>query len=129
MVIWLYREVAQQQVRLQFLSQKFNVKCDSDLYGKFKKILRSPHVDHSENIISGLIRDTLYLRDYDHPYFTFQECNDILQFMCCQRVPKFTRHALCLIFFLYIYVALYKLYVLFCVCLFVLLQSLFYLYQ
>ena len=54
--------------------------------------------------------------------FTCQECNDILQFMCCQLVPKFTRHVLCLIFFLYIYVALYKLYVLFCVCLFVLLQ-------
>ena len=69
---------------LQFLSQKFNVKCDSDLYGKFKKILRCPLVDHSENIISGLIRDTLYLRDYDHPYFTYQECNNILQFMCCQ---------------------------------------------
>ena len=69
---------------LQFLSQKFNVKCDSDLYGKFKKILRCPLVDHSENIISGLICDTLYLRDYDHPYFTYQECNDILQFMCCQ---------------------------------------------
>ena len=55
---------------LQFLSQKFNVKCDSDFYGKFKKILRWPLADHSKNIISGLIRDTLYLRNYDHPYFT-----------------------------------------------------------
>ena len=101
-----------------FLSQKFNVKCESDFYGKFKKSLRCPVVDHkNQNIISGLICDTLYLRDYDHPYFTYQECNDLLQFMCCQRVPKLTLHVLCLLF-LYIYVALYKLYVLFSVCFF-----------
>ena len=63
---------------LQFLSQKFNVKCDSNLYGKFQKILRCLLVDHSENIISGLFCDTLYLRDYEHPYFTYQKFNDIL---------------------------------------------------
>ena len=40
-------------------------------------------MDPSENIVSGLIRDTLYMRDYDHPYFTYHECND-LQFVCCQ---------------------------------------------
>ena len=69
---------------LQFLSQKFNVKCDSDFYGKVKKILRCPLVDHSENITSGLIHDTLCLREYDHPYFTSQECNNLLQFIYCQ---------------------------------------------
>ena len=65
---------------LQFLSEKF----DSDFSGKFKKILRCSLVDDSENINSGLIHDTLYLRDYDHPYFTYQKCNDLLQFMCSQ---------------------------------------------
>ena len=69
---------------LQFLSQKFNVKCDFDIYDNFRKILRCPLEDHSENIISGLIRDPLYLTDYEHPYFTYQECNDILQFLCRQ---------------------------------------------
>ena len=31
---------------LQFLSKKFNVKCDLDFYGKFKKIVRCSLVDH-----------------------------------------------------------------------------------
>ena len=49
------------------------LQTESDFYGKFKKILRCPLVDHSEISNSGRIRDTLYLRDYDHPYFTYQE--------------------------------------------------------
>ena len=69
---------------LKFLSQKFNVKCDTDLYFELRKFLRCPLLDSSENITSGLICDTLHLRDYGLTHFTQLECNDILQFICCQ---------------------------------------------
>ena len=38
------------------------------------------------------------MRDYDHPYFTYQECDDILQFMCClsgfqsAQIAKYSEH-------------------------------------
>ena len=69
---------------LHFISNKFNVNCGPDFFSQLKKVIRCPLVDHNENVTASLVCDTLCLRDYGDPYFTYQECNDILQFICCE---------------------------------------------